>query len=140
MKVIHFVVLLIITLAVSCVKSLPPVEETEIQDGEILVLFNDTGDSRFDLCDEGTDLTFELSSGNEYRAIDVPAGNFYLAVFKIKSGERLSITVKDAKTQTKYTSQNQVISLDVNIENNMPNLPLQSIRVCPRDKIEFINF
>lgn len=140
MKAIHFFLLLIVTLAASCVKSLPPLEETIIEDGEIFIFFNDTGDSNSKVCDEGTDLTFELSSGNEYKTFDLTAGSTYFAVFKIEAEEQLRVTVKDAKTQTKYASQTQVISTDANIQNNMPNMPLQSVRVCPRDIIEFINF
>ncbi len=140
MKAIHFFLLLIVTFSVSCVKSLPPLEETKIEDGEIFIVFNDTGNTLSKNCDEGTDLTFELTSGNEYKTFDLTAGSTYFAVFKIKAEEQLRVTVKDAKTQTKYASQTKVINTDVNIQNNMPNLPLQSIRVCPRDKIEFINF
>lgn len=142
MKYTCFLFIVVVTLLTSCMKSPPPIEESVAQEGEILIFYNDTGtiDNRSRHCDEATNLTFILTSGNAYKEFDVPAGDSYFAFFDVKVGEKFRVTVKDAKTETEYTTQTQIINTAANKQKTEPFLPLQTVRVCPRDKLEFINF
>lgn len=140
MKSIYFILFLIIGSFTACVKSLPPLAEVEEGRGEIFVIFNDTGLSHLPYCGEGTDLTFELSSGNEFKEYKVPLGRSYSVAFDIEPGEKLSIAVKDSNTNKTYTTQTQVINSNVNKQYTVYSMPPQSIRVCPPNKLRFINF
>ena len=125
MKSVYFYLLIVLTLVSSCLQSLPPLEELEEDRGERFAIYNDTGLNHLPFCGEGTDLIFELTSGNEYKAINIPAGRSFLAAFKIEAGDNLRVTVKDAKTENSYTTQTQIINTDANKKITVNNLPLQ---------------
>ena len=133
-----FFITFLLTTTIGCIKPIPLAEESP-SESLLFNVQNHTGGFRTENCGEGLILRFTFSNGQNFKeeVIGPSSGGFIL--IEIKAGETLSVRVFD-ENDTEVASGSHIINTDNDRVMDSFSRPPNTIELCPKDQLTFINF
>ena len=123
----------------ACIQSVVSSEVPQ-KEGQWMTIFNNTGEGRNLLCGASTNAIFVFTNGESHQEYAVNSGDSYFAFIEVKTGEDITVSVRDAHNDSPLTTGTVTVNPDRSKSQDSSFLPTNTIQLCPKDELRFLNF